>query len=135
MLDNVLLTAMSVIPPETITYEKYLGTTVNSIGIDIPTYSNPITTKASIQYHISERMYQAYGLSLNKDYALVDVPANLVGIENSKTPDRLTFHGKKWIIVKNNNWYIYNGWVKLIVVAQKDYETNTIPEVQDGGKN
>ena len=132
MLDNVLLTAMRVIPPEPITYEKYIGTSVNSVGMDVPYYSQPIHTKASIQYHISEKMYQAYGLSLNKDYALVDIPANIIGSEGSKTPDRLTFHGKKWIVVKNNNWFIYNGWVKLIVVAQKDYQTTVIkPEVED----
>lgn len=130
MLENVLLTAMRVIPPETLTYEKYTGTTVNEIGLDVPTYAPPITTKGSIQHHISERMYEAYGLDLNKDYALVDVPANIVGAEENKSPDRLTFHGKKWIVVKNNNWYVYNGWVKLVVIAQKDYEGGT-----NGGQN
>ena len=125
MLENVLLTAMRVIPPETLTYEKYTGTTVNEIGLDVPTYDQPITTKGSIQHHISERMYEAYGLDLNKDYALVNVPANIVGSEENKSPDRLTFHGKKWIVVKNNNWYVYNGWVKLVVIAQKDYEVET----------
>ena len=131
MLDNVLLTAMRVIPPETLTYEKYLGTTVNAIGMDVPTYASPVTVKASIQGHVSERIYQAYNLDLNKDYALVDVPADIVGAEENHSPDRLTFHGKKWIVVKNNNWYVYNGWVKLIVVAQKDYEGDTINDSQN----
>ena len=126
MLNNVLLTAMTVIPPEPLSYEKYLGTTVNEIGMDVPAYAEPVQTKGSIQSHVSERLYQAYGLDLNKDYALVDVPADIVGADDKKSPDRLTFHGKKWIVVKSNNWYIYNGWVKLLVVAQKDYEGDTI---------
>lgn len=130
MLENVLLTAMSVILPEKLVYEKYKGTKTNEIGMDVPQYDIPVITKGSIQFHISEKMYQAYGLDLNKDYALVDVPADIVGAEGKNSPDRLTFHGKKWIVVKCNNWYIYNGWVKLIVVAQKDYEGDTINDSQ-----
>ena len=122
MLENVLLSALRIIPPETLYYEKYQGTSVNEIGLNIPTYSAPLEIKGSIQYHISEKMYQAYGLDLNKNYALVDIPANVLGIQSgNKTPDRLTFHGKNWIVVKCNNWFIYNGWVKLVVVEQKDY--------------
>lgn len=118
---NVLTTAMTVIPPEELQYERWQGNTINSIGLDVASYAEPITIKGSIQHHVSEKMYQAYGLSLNKHYALVDVPAELYGSQENLTPDRLTFHNNTWIVLKNNNWYIYNGWVKLIVVAEKDY--------------
>lgn len=118
---NVLTTAMTVIPPEELQYERWQGNTINSIGLDVASYAEPVTIKGSIQHHVSEKMYQAYGLSLNKHYALVDVPAELYGSQENLTPDRLTFHNNTWIVLKNNNWYIYNGWVKLIVVAEKDY--------------
>lgn len=121
MLENVLLSALQVIPPEPLTYEKYIGTSVNEIGMNVPQYAPPVEVKGSIQYHISEKMYQAYGLDLNKDYALVDIPAEVVGVETNKTPDRLTFHGKQWIVVKTSNWFKYNGWVKLLCVSQKTY--------------
>jgi hypothetical protein len=118
---NVLTTAMTVIPPEELQYERWQGNTINSIGLDVASYAEPVMIKGSIQHHVSEKMYQAYGLSLNKHYALVDVPAELYGSQENLTPDRLTFHNNTWIVLKNNNWYIYNGWVKLIVVAEKDY--------------
>lgn len=121
MFNNLLLTALTVIPPETLSYEKWQGNTTNEIGFDVPSYSDPVLVKGSIQYHIAEKMYQAFGLSLNKHYALVNLPASVVGLEESLTPDRLTFHGKKWIIIKNNNWHTYNGWCKVIVVEEKDY--------------
>lgn len=120
-LDNVLLTAMMVIPPEPIKYEKWVSNTTNSIGYDVSTYATAVDTIASIQGHISEKMYQAYGLDLNRNYCLVDIPAELVGVAEKTTPDRLTFHGRKWIVVKCNNWHTYNGWCKLIVVEEKDY--------------
>lgn len=118
---NVLTTAMTVIPPEDLQYERWQRNTINSIGLDVASYAEPVTIKGSVQHHVSEKMYQAYGLSLNKHYALVDVPAELYGSQENLTPDRLTFHNNTWIVLKNNNWYIYNGWVKLIVVAEKDY--------------
>jgi hypothetical protein len=118
---NVLTTAMTVIPPEELQYERWQGNTINSIGLDVASYAEAVMIKGSIQHHVSEKMYQAYGLSLNKHYALVDVPAELYGSQENLTPDRLTFHNNTWIVLKNNNWYIYNGWVKLIVVAEKDY--------------
>lgn len=122
MLENILLTAFNVIPPESLSYEKFIGNTTNELGYDVPEYADPVITQGSIQQHISPNMYQAYGLSLNKDYALVNLPESVLGTEQQKTPDRLTFHGKKWIIIDNHNWYIYNGWCKVLVVAEKDYK-------------
>jgi len=122
--DNLLLTALTVIPPEKILFEKWTANTTNSIGYDVSTYTDPVETIASIQAHISEKMYQAFGLDMNKNYRLVNIPAHIIGTAEQVTPDRLTFHGKKWIVIKSNNWKIYNGWCKVIVVEDKDYGQN-----------
>ena len=122
--DNLLLTALTVIPPEEITFEKYQGVITNQIGYDISSYAAPVKTKGSIQSHISERMYQAFGLDMNKNYRLVNIPAQIIGTAEQNSPDRLSFHGRKWIVVKSNNWHIYNGWCKVIVVEDKDYGQN-----------
>lgn len=119
--DNLLLTALAVIPPEPIKYEKWVSNTVNSIGYDVSTYAEAVDTIASIQTHISEKMYQAFGLDFNRNYCLVNIPAEVVGVSEQMTPDRLTFHGRKWIVVKGNNWHAYNGWCKVIVIEEKDY--------------
>lgn len=123
-LDNILLTAMTVIPPEPIEYEKYKGNITNQIGYDVSYYAPAVKTQASIQSHISEKMYQAYGLDLNKNYRLVNIPAEIIGTAEQITPDRLTFHGRRWIVIKSNNWHEYNGWCKIIVVEEKDYGQN-----------
>lgn len=129
--NNLLVTAMSVIPHEILMYEKWLGNTINEIGLDIPQYAQPVEVEASIQYHIAEKTYTAYGLDLNKNYALINLPAEVVGRSEQQTPDRLTFHGKTWIVVKCNNWYMYDGWVKLIVVWEKQYEQGGINDNQN----
>ena len=115
---------MSVIPPEPIKYEKYQGIITNQIGYDVAAYAEPIDTKASIQSHISEKMYQAYGLDMNKNYRLVNIPAEIIGTAEQNSPDRLSFHGRRWIVIKSNNWHEYNGWCKVIVVEEKDYGQN-----------
>lgn len=122
MIDNVLNVALTVIPPQTLYYEKWLGNDINELGYSVPTYSDPVEIKGSVQNHITERVRQAYNLDMDRNYCLVNIPAEVVGIETQTTPDRLTIKGKKWIVVKCNNWYSYNGWVKLIVVLEKDYK-------------
>lgn len=118
---NLLTTALMVIPPEVLQYERFSGIKTNEIGLDELTFDEPVEIKGSIQHHIAEKVYEAFGLSLNKDYCLVDVPTLLYGSETQITPDRLTFHGKTWIVLKAVNWFIYNGWVRVIVIAEKDY--------------
>ena len=119
---NLLTTALTVIPPESLQYERFKSFSTNEIGLDVLTFEDPVEIKGSIQHHVSEKLYDAYGLSLNKDYCLVDVPAQLYGSEKQITPDKLTFHGETWIVMKATDWFIYNGWVRVIVVAEKDYE-------------
>ena len=57
-------------------------------------------------------------------FSIMNIPAHIIGTAEQVTPDRLTFHGKKWIVIKSNNWKIYNGWCKVIVVEDKDYGQN-----------
>lgn len=119
---NVLTTAMTVIPPEPLQYERFVGKVTNEIGIDVVTFAAPVKIEGSIQHHVAERLYDAYGLSLNKNYCLVDLPAQLYGSEAQITPDRLSFHNNTWIVMKATDWFKYNGWVRVLVVAEKDYD-------------
>lgn len=121
-LPNLLNMAMTLIPPVNITYEKWQSNTTNSVGYEVASYGEPMQVKASVQSNIPAEMYQTFQLDLNKNYRLIDVPAFVVGTAEQMTPDRITYQGKKWIVVKCNNWHSYNGWVKLLVVEEKDYD-------------
>lgn len=120
-MDNILEMAFSLIPPEPIQYQKWLGKSVNSIGRTVATYGDIITTRASIQ-PVGASLMQQLGLSLSKNYYRINISADIVGVENQKVPDRMIFKGKNWLIDNQSDWYVFNGWVKLIVVEEKNYD-------------
>lgn len=132
MIQNLLKTALQVIRPETIQYKKYIGTTVNEIGIDVPSYADAIEIKGSIQAHVSQQTIKAFGLDPTKNYKLVNVPAHLISTAESESPDILLFYNKAWTIIKSNDWHTYDGWCKLLVVENKDYNTTLAPVPPEG---
>lgn len=114
-LPNLFLMATSVIPPETIQYMHFTGEEVNSIGLSIPTYTQPIKIKASVQ-PVGDDFYKALGLDFQKEYYYVYSNQRMYGVNEQAQPDRLTFHGYNWTVHKNCHWDEYNGWGYVMVV-------------------
>ena len=45
---NVLTTAMTVIPPEPLQYERFVGKVTNEIGIDVVTFAAPVKIEGTM---------------------------------------------------------------------------------------
>lgn len=116
-LPNLFKMATSVIPPETIQYEHFIGCVVNDIGIAVPTYAEPIQIKASVQA-VGDDFYKDLGLDFQKEYYTVYSNQRMYGVNEQEQPDRLTFHGKTFTVHKNTHWEEYNGWGSVVVVKE-----------------
>lgn len=121
-MGNLLRLALGVIPPVKISYSKFMGNVVSEVGVKIPTYSQPLEINGSVQ-RVKTDVYEALGLKMEKNYKAVFVPADIVGINYQQSPDKFSFYGKDWIVCGDlANWYQYDGWNVLLVVAERDYQ-------------
>lgn len=114
MIPNLFNLATSVIPPETIQYIHFLGDEVNEIGLSVPTYSEPIDIKASVQA-VGDQTYKNLGLDWQKEYYTVYSNQRMYGLNEQKQPDKLIFHGATWTVQKNTHWDEYDGWGSVMV--------------------
>lgn len=115
---NLLLKALKLIPPETYQYEKFLGEQINSMGIKIPTYAEPVEVKGSVQSP-ENSLYEQMGLSLEKNYKIFYGSIDIKGNETQSQPDRFIYDGKIFETVKNANWFNYDGWCGVLAVEVK----------------
>lgn len=130
---NILGTALKIIPKVTVQYQKYIGETVNDMGICVPQYADPVTvTNAHVQPAMNSMysrqgfsgknlMYDEIGLQYGKNYRVVFIPANIRGVEVQTTNDIILYQGKRWNIKTVNQWFDYDGWNRLVIVEDKDY--------------
>lgn len=118
-LGNVLLRALSAVPPSTLIYKKFKGNKKALNGILIPSYNAPITiSNASIQ-PLPTRIYQMLGLDFQSDYRRVFVPTSAVSLDGQISSDVFEFDGRTWHAIGNTVWHSYDGWNELIVVGDK----------------
>ena len=118
---NLLGLALGQLPVVSIAYEKFTGNTANSYR-DVPAYAAAITIDNAHAQPLSNKMYKELGLDFQKTYYNVYIPADVVALDKQNSPDRLTFYGKTWYVVTSQEWFNMNGWNKLTVIAEKDYE-------------
>lgn len=130
--DNILAMAQTILPTENIIYKKWLRNETNALGYVVPVYADPVETEANIGAQITPEMYQNYKLDLNKDYRLINVSKEIVGNAEQMTPDIVEFYGEKWHVIRCHNWTQYSGFVKILVVKDKDYDGDI--ETPDDGE-
>lgn len=115
--------ALGIIPPVSVVYNKYLGSTISEVGTEVPNYDTQGVEFAGSVQRVRTEIYEAMGLNFQKKYKVVFVPEDALSIADQKAPDKFTFYGKSWVIVGDvGNWYDYDGWNAILVVAEKDYQ-------------
>lgn len=117
---NVLGAAMRLIPGSTVSYAQFSGSTVNAMGVKIPQYSEAVTVTGHIQ-PLPSRLYARFGLTLEKEYKLLHIPANVMGVNRKNTGDYVTWNGRDYSIVGVADWFDYGNqkWVRLILTERK----------------
>ena len=117
---NLLNTALSVIPPVSFSYSRWIGKTTSEIGLEVPQYADPVEVEGHCQ-PTTNSMYASLGLDLEKNYKSFWIPSNVVSIDEQTNPDKITFGGSNWIVIKTVDWFSYDGWTEVIAVKEKDY--------------
>ena len=115
MFGNLFNIATSIIPPETVQYIRFVGNTVNAIGLCVQSYAEPISIKASIQ-PVGDNAYKDLGLDFQKEYYYVYSNQHIRGLNEQSQPDKLIFHGKEFIVQRTCYWNEYDGWGYALVV-------------------
>lgn len=116
---NLLKKALRLIPPEKFEYLKFEGQAVNDFGIEIPQYASPISLKGSVQSP-ENSLYQQMGLDLDKNYKIFYAVQSIKGNEAEPQPDRFIYDNRTYEVVKNSDWFNYDGWCGVLAVELKD---------------
>ena len=83
---------------------------------------------------VPRRVYEAYGLDLQKQYFTFYVPSNVFDISRDRSGDQITFRGFRYQCESNNDWFAEDGWKGVLCVMigpddsyQPAFGFNTIP--------
>lgn len=120
MFGNLLNQALTLIPKQSFTYFKYKSTTVNDYGVKQDVYETGIDFEGSVQA-IDSKMYQEFGLDFAKKYIQIFSSLNIQNVEGQKTPDKIVWKGKEYLVENCSDWYMQDGWTNIIAVEKGDY--------------
>lgn len=129
---NLLKKALKLIPSETYQYLKYDTETTNALGIKVATYKEPVIIKGSVQSP-ENSIYEQMGLSLEKNYKVFYGAIDIKGNEQKPQPDRFIYYDKTYEVVKNSDWFNYDGWCGVLAVEIKQKRNNN--DNKDGKSN
>lgn len=121
-MGNMYLQVTGYIPTEPVMYMKYTGKSDSSVGVVVPTFADPIEIQASVQ-KVKTEVYEQLGLKMEKKYKAVYSAENILSNNSQPLPDKLEFHGRKWIVCGDlSEWFFFDGWTGVLVVAENDYD-------------
>jgi hypothetical protein len=112
---NLLNQAFTVIAQQTVNYYSNTGRTTNAIGFDISSYAAAALLKGSFQ-PVPRKLYQVYGLDLQKSYFTFYCSANVLDIARGVSGDQINFNGVRYQVESANDWFALDGWVGVLCV-------------------
>ena len=112
---NLLNMAFRIIAKETVLYYKDLGRTLNSVGQDITEYAAGVPLSGSFQ-PVPRKLYELYGLDLQKDYYTFYVSAALLDVDRDISGDQIAFNGQRFQCESDNDWFAIDGWKGVLCV-------------------
>lgn len=117
---NLLSLALRIIPPTTVQYCPCIGTPENEFGMIVPAYGEAVTVRDALMQALNKEMYAAYGLTLEKEYKLLHIKADLEGVSRKDSGDRVIYNGRNYTVVAVANHFEYDGWDRLILAEEKN---------------
>lgn len=120
---NVLGAALSILPKQNITYQKFIGVRPNNIGILVNTYADPITVVGSIQPASDDTLYKL-GIANTGDIFTCYLHGNLVSIADVQSNDIVVdAAGNVYNIFRSDKWSMYPGqdWNRIFLRRSKKY--------------
>lgn len=124
-LDNLLISAIRVIPPVAFLYRKYTGHATNDIGNTIAEYTEWTEAVGVVQPGIpssfgtgrilGEEAIKLSGIDFSRNVISVwckDV--DIRSVRGKTIPDQVMYEDKVYNITDVADWLGYNGWKRLV---------------------
>jgi hypothetical protein len=115
MLPNLLNMAMTLIGSQQFTWNKFLSTSLNSIGQDVSIYSPPICVYGQVQA-VPRELFDKFGLLFQKKYLIFYISKDIMEIDRNISGDQIVFNGKTYKCLYETDWFQINGWSGVIAV-------------------
>lgn len=112
---NLLNIALGVIRPQMPTWGKYLSSTVNAAGFDVPTYAAPVAIRASVQ-DVDEKQAQDRGLDMLKTYINVYTSQAVATVDRDTNGDLIYWGGNTYSCESSADWELQDGWNAILCV-------------------
>ena len=112
---GLLNIALTMIAPQSFSYYAFASKTTNSIGLDVNVYAPPVTIKGSIQ-PVSRRLYEQYGLNLQKNYIWAYISRSITDIDRDRSSDKIVFNGQTYQCLSDTRWFAQDGWMAVMCV-------------------
>ena len=116
MIGNLFNIAISAIgASKNIQYLRFLGNTINDVGMQVPSYDEAITLKGSFQ-PLDKALYEQNGIEIHQEAFVLYTNTNLSMISEGTSSDRLFVDDEEYQVRDKNNWFRYNGWIGVTCV-------------------
>jgi hypothetical protein len=106
---NLFNLASQLIPPQSVPWSQWIGTTANVAGKLVPAYADPVPIMANVQ-PVPRAMYEQLGLDLQKNYRVVYTAQVLRDLERNASCDLIDYGGRRYNVLSNTDWQSVNGW-------------------------
>lgn len=119
---NLLAMTQSVIGTQQYLLEEWTGRTRNDRGIEVDTYAEAVTRKASIQ-PMEPKEVNFSGLDMNQVYIEIFDLDLIKILTRTSNPPRLSWNGWYWEPISNNaDWIEQGGWNRVICSRKRKAE-------------
>jgi hypothetical protein len=112
---NILKMALTVIHRQIIHYYRFGYRQLNNIGQDVSIYQPPEAVRGSFQ-PVPRRLYEVYGLDLQKEYYMFYSLNNVLDIDRDISGDQIAYNGQRYQCESNTDWYVIDKWKGILCV-------------------
>ena len=116
-MNNLLNTALSVLPKTKAKWYQFDKLEVDDRGREKATYKEPVNIVGNFQA-MDIKTIQEMGLDTNKEYKVFYTSNNIKQVQRDTSPDYLEILEDKYDILDNNNWFKINGWNGFLCIKQ-----------------
>jgi len=112
---NLLNMALTMIHRQKITYYKYIGRVLNSVGQYVTTYEPPSDIFGSWQ-PVPRNLYAQYGLDFQKNYYTFYSLSDVMDLKRDITSDKVAYNSQLFQVESANDWFALDGWKGVLCV-------------------
>jgi hypothetical protein len=112
---KLLLSALSIIVKQTVSYKKATSRTPNAVGQYVTTYDAPVNITGSLQ-PVKKAIYKEYGLDLEKSYYMFYTNSDVIDLARDISGDQFIFNGDLFQCQSSEDWFVLDGWKSVLAV-------------------